>query len=168
MLSRSPAADARLALAIERARAILTDPRAQLLLRGKPFGLERAAAMLAIGRPPPRDLGVSASLALQLGADRKGKHGNNPALTLMRNCFIFVAVMEAASARIPRTRARTRHGLSDKPSACAVVAQILKDMQIKIGERRVEEIVRTHHRKLQQAELDEARILAAALMRTAK
>ena len=181
MLSRSPAAEAKLqaaiAIAIDRLRA----PDIQMLLRGEYTrdNVSLAADMLEAGTPLPAGLGYFAATALRriprsrkkIGKVKKGdktkygKRGNDPK-KIMRDHLIAGVVAAAASVGLPLERRRYRHGEEEHPTACYAVSLAMKELGIfRLSEKRIEDIVRTQ-RKLTLEEYKQ--ILVAELLRPPK
>jgi hypothetical protein len=69
-----------------------------------------------------------------------GKRGRVPNKNFLRNAYIKQAVRAAMDYGFDRTRNREPKSKSDTFSACSIVADILREMDIRITERNVEEI----------------------------
>jgi hypothetical protein len=92
-----------------------------------------------IGEPIPEPL-HEYLVELLCRQNRSGKRGRVPNKNYLRNAYIKQAVRAAMDYGFDRTRNREPMPESNTVSACSIVADILRDMDIHMTERTVEEI----------------------------
>ena len=181
MLSRSPAAEAKLQAAIAIATDRLKSPDIQLLLRGEYTRdhISLADTILEAGTPLPAGLGLFVLTALRRiprprkkgwkvkkrGTAKYGKRGNDPK-KIMRDRLIAGVAAAAASVGLPLERRPYEHGKEEHPTACYAVSRALKELRIfTLSEKTIENIVRA---QLKLTPEEYKRILVAELLRPPK